>query len=66
LIDQTIPKPTIQGDEAKDEDPAHPLVEVTTLCFIPKAWAAYFLDQSTPFEAYQHYKALIATFLTAT
>jgi hypothetical protein len=51
--DRTIAKPAITGDEAKDEDLAHPLVEVTTLCFIPKAWAPYFLDQCFPFEAYQ-------------
>jgi hypothetical protein len=30
-------KPTIQGDATKEEDPNHPFVEVTTLCFIPKA-----------------------------
>jgi hypothetical protein len=64
-VDRTIPKPTVQGDEDKDEDPAHPLVEVTTLCFIPKAWAAYFLDQSTPFEAYKRYEALVATIRVA-
>jgi hypothetical protein len=59
--DRTIGKPTIQGDETKDEDPTHPLVEVTTLCFIPKAWAAYFLDQCSPYEAFGRYKKLIAT-----
>jgi hypothetical protein len=59
--DRTIEKPKVQGDEAKDEDPAHPLVEVTTLCFIPKAWAAYFLDQCLPYQAYHRYKRLIAT-----
>ena len=59
--DRTMTKPTIVGDEAKDEDPTHPLVEVTTLCFIPKAWAAYFLDQCSPYEAYQRYKTLLAT-----
>jgi hypothetical protein len=40
-------------------------VEVTTLCFIPKAWAAYFLDQCLPNEAYPSYKWLIATIPTA-
>jgi hypothetical protein len=29
-VDQTITRPTVLGDKAKDEDPAHPLVEVTT------------------------------------
>jgi hypothetical protein len=59
--DRIIEKPTIQGDETKDEDPAHPMVEVTTLCFIPKAWAAHFLDQCSPYEAFGCYKKLIAT-----
>jgi hypothetical protein len=58
---KTIVKPTIQGDEAKDKDPDHPLVKVSILCFIPKAWAAYFLDQCSPYVAYHHYKQLIAT-----
>jgi hypothetical protein len=52
-LNRTIPKPTIKGDETKDEDTDHPLVEVTTLCFIPKAWAACFLDQCLPYTVYQ-------------
>jgi hypothetical protein len=36
-------------------------VQVTALCFIPKAWAAHFLDQISPYEAYQHYKELQVT-----
>ena len=59
--ERTIQKPTVTGDKAKDEDPDHPRVEVTNLCFIPKAWAAYFLDQCTPYDAYQRYKRLLAT-----
>jgi hypothetical protein len=59
--DTTIAKPTVAGDEAKDKDPNHPLVEVTILCFVPKAWAAHFLDQCSPHVAYQRYKSLIAT-----
>jgi hypothetical protein len=40
--DQTMKKPTIQGDAAKDIDRNHPFVEVTTtLCFNLKA--AHFL-----------------------
>ncbi len=61
VTQSTIPKPTVLGDETKDEDPDHPMVEVTTLCFIPKAWGVYFLDQCTPYEAYERYQALIAT-----
>jgi hypothetical protein len=60
-VDLTVARPTVLGDDAKDEDPDHPLVEATTLCFIPKAWAAYFLDQCSPYEAYMRYKMLVAT-----
>jgi hypothetical protein len=56
-VDRRIAKPTVQGDE----DVAHPLVQVTALCFIPKAWAVHFLDQISPCEAYQHYKELQVT-----
>jgi hypothetical protein len=59
--DTTIAKPTVTGDEAKDEDPNHPLVEVTILCFVPKAWAAHFLDQCLLYGAYQRYISLLAT-----
>jgi hypothetical protein len=59
--ERTMDKPIVQGDATKDEDPDHPFVEVTNLCFIPKAWAAYFLDQCSPYEAYQRYKKLITT-----
>jgi hypothetical protein len=59
-----IAKLMVQGDGDKDEDANHPLVEVTTLCFIPKAWAAYFSDQCLPYEAYDHYKWLITTIPT--
>jgi hypothetical protein len=54
---RTMDKPTIQGDATKDEDPNHPFLEVTNLCFIPKAWAAYFLDQCSPYEAYRDHWA---------
>jgi hypothetical protein len=60
-IHRTIPKPTVTGDSDKDEDPDHPMVEITPLCFIPKAWAPYFLDHTSPYEAYQRYNKLIAT-----
>ena len=41
--DLTILKPTVTGDETKDEDADHPLVEVTHLCFIQKHGRPIFL-----------------------
>jgi hypothetical protein len=52
-------KPAVSGDEDKDEDLDHQLVEVMNLGFIPKAWAASFLDQCLPCQAYDRYKRLI-------
>jgi hypothetical protein len=52
--------------------PAAPLTEnddgrrsVQNVCFVPKAWAAYFLAPMTPWHALQVYKRLLSTIPTA-
>jgi hypothetical protein len=57
----TVQKNLVEGHENEDEDDARPIVWVQNLCFIPKAWAQYFLAPMSPWEALMAYKRLILT-----
>jgi hypothetical protein len=57
----TMAMPEIVGGDDEDKDPDRPRVSVQNICFIPRAWAPYFLAPLTPWEAFARYKELIAT-----
>jgi hypothetical protein len=59
--DRTIPETTVEGDETADEDENRPRVSVQKLVMLPKAWAPYFLEPQSPWQALQTFKALLET-----
>jgi hypothetical protein len=59
--DRTRLEPVVEGDADKDEDDDRPKVSVQKMVMIPKAWAPYFLEPQTPWEALQIFKTLLET-----
>jgi hypothetical protein len=57
-IDKTIPIPIPAAPLTEDNDGQR---SVQNICFVPKAWAAYFLALMTPWHALQVYKRLLHT-----
>jgi hypothetical protein len=59
--DHTIVKPEVTGDVHADDDNAQPKVSIQKVVMLPKAWAPYFLEPQSPWNALQTYKTLIQT-----
>jgi hypothetical protein len=59
--DRTIREPTLTCAEEEDTDEERPKVSVQKLVMIPKAWAPYFLEPQSPWQALQTFKALLNT-----
>jgi hypothetical protein len=51
-------KTMLQPDESDGDEED---ISVQNLCYVPKAWAAYFLAPLTPFQALQTFRKLLAT-----
>jgi hypothetical protein len=61
---RTVETPTVEGGEDEDDDDARPKVSVQNICYLPKAWAPYFLAPMAPWDALSTYKQVLATMPT--